>query len=337
MSGGDRLSAPREAARRAFAWWWGEISAFVPPRAQAKPRARALVRVRAHETLVEADGHQPARLPPLEQLDRTAAEPLRELASTHEVAIALGEHDVHRLTLQLPRAARRHLDQAIGYHLGVASAVKPEELSYVALPQNLGNGQLEVKVALAKRRRLETITDSWSRLDLPPVPIGAARDGELELETVIIEARSTSAGDKQPVWLWGLFMVLLTVAPLAASAILDVAEARTRAALQRLDQDERPRIAALSDAAAAARLQQRLEQPLRSPRVGELVAYLARALPKEAWVDELSWREGHARIMVRGLSAAEVRPLLEARSAWRVVRADDIPGGAALVLKPRSA
>ena len=315
-------------------WWGGQLHDLIPQRRHDLWRQRrATITLQISEHLVTFSGPGPRGLETCElsfddvgeradvvdAFVASLSKPLRRLA----VVLAPNQYLSQRLTL--PRVARAHLSETVGYQLPKVTPFTTDQVLYACgeLPEATADGPLSVWLLVVPRQRL---VQAMALLNRPaptsPLPVAAPpQPGEpLEMAWNIEESHG-AARRRRLVWI-GLLCAWIAAFGLHLRNQY-VAKDELHETLAELQTESRQVIALrerLAQSAAQLEHVGKLKQASTSSLV--LLDTLAKLLDDKTWLQRLDLDSNNLALMGISSSPSALIEKLEASAAFEGVRLD---------------
>lgn len=312
----------RAALADGFRWWWRELAGLLPGvlrRRLGRRRAELVIDLATTPPLLlHRDG---TAIEPVGRLEsapdpRTRAA-LARLAARHRgVSARLGPHHGLVRDLDLPLAAERDLDTAIGYQLETLIPFRRDEVVYACRvrARDTAARTLTATLAVAPQQVVGQARELAASIGLPLTRLEVVAPDNTVLD-LLGDAGGRTAANRRPRRLVLHGAALATLA--AAALYLPYRE--------RADYLERLSIAvaaASHEADAAGRLRQNLAEALAArdallghrdarPRQGALLDRLAGLLDDDVWLLQYQYGDGEARISGYAPGAARLVAVIE--------------------------
>lgn len=326
--------SPTMAAAAGFLRWWGSeladtVRALNP---RSKPNGPA-VRILIEPDCVAVEQRQGdsaerfVEARSFDSFDAGAFAELGALIAGTRPRLVLQPPDIFTTSLALPLAVRSRLDAAVALQIAEIAPLRPELLVWTIVERETRDERLHVRIAMAKRARIDTIVERFVEHDLP-VPIICAADGDEG--TPFPQARSqgwagVDFGRHGFALLSAMLLATIPLTTLAASAVLSVRAGWRAAALEQPVRDIR------SAERTAKRMEERrhLLAPLyRQPAAATILNALAKSLPPGDWLRSIQRKaDGALTLTVVTRDEAALDKALRASALMSGARVSDRTSG----------
>lgn len=316
------------AVRRAFGWWLGELRQMVPPALVAffdrKGAPETLLAIGPDAATLEMseEGRPgPVVVPLRGGSDEERAAGLRaaigDSASGRRVAITLHRSLVFSSTIELPASAGPALSQIMPHQIQRLVPLGGDEIrfDYRLEPAPARNGELRVRVFVAKLASIEKALGLARAAGLRPSVVSAAPEGEARPPIFWRREGEADANRRLRRRLEFAALIVLAVAYALYIHRLD----RMRDGLAGELAEARSRVAGISSLAAkVSRIEAAasfIDGRRDAARPLEIVDALTRLVPTDSWVDHLTLRgpsiemtgySPHASDLVARVEASEL-------------------------------
>jgi general secretion pathway protein L len=331
--GGSRTVA--SLATRFFGWWFGELSACIPPvlrRLVAGRRRRLYLLLRDDVTdLYEESAGKPRVLASLEQdapdaAARVLLQRLQDKGPWAEILAIIPAERALRRRLQLPLAVAENLRESIGFDIDRLTPFRAEEVVYQARIAGIDRqrGQVACELTVVPRATVDAALKRASvlgirpdRVAVEPEEAGTASPSETAAAPIYLPV---ALGGRVDRWLpWRLPAALVGLILLLAAAGLYLHFDRSDAVLAAYAA-ETAKYRKAADAAAKLREQVQTLARTRAaaatqrealPLVVDVLAELTALLPDDTWLTDLRLSDAHMQLSGYASSAATLVPVIE--------------------------
>jgi hypothetical protein len=287
----DRVtSLPMMPAVTGFLRWWGQelVDIFHALNPRKRPTARTVcILIEPDCVAVErCQGDEAERFVetcPFDSFDAAEFADLGALIEDARPRLLLQAPDIFTTSLVLPLAARSRIDAAVALQIGEIAPLRPEHLIWTIIDREIRDDQIRIRLAMAKKERIETIIDRFAAHDLPTPLICAADDGE---GTPFPQVGASGWGGIDfgrhgLLLITALLVVSIPLTTFTGSAILNVRAAWRAEALEQPVRE----IRSAEHLAKRMEERRRLLEPLyRQPPVAAILNELAKKLPPDDWI-----------------------------------------------------
>jgi general secretion pathway protein L len=306
-----------------FAWWSTELAGMLPrawsPNRRRRRRLLVLVLDRDEAALFQGVGAGRRLIGRGELGDPSSLRTQfdRSLGRKRQTIVRLPPQRGLRRSLELPAAARDDLEQLLRFEMDRLTPFRAEEVlfAYRIAGVDPQSRRLTVELQLAPRPVVEAALDDARSLGLVPVRVelGDADAAEDQLLDLLPDERARTSGMSR------LSRALALLAILLAAAAVGIPLHEQRSAAAGLEVEV---AAAKAEAEASLKLRERLEQlststdflaaeKLRIPMTSLILTEITRAVPDQAYLSQLDWRNGTLQLEGLAEAAASLVAVLE--------------------------
>lgn len=297
-------------------WWWEQMSTLWPISTFLKDPASQLVTVRLGATAEAKQASNAFVLPTdLEAVSDQDIARLKDQAQGAPIRILLDPAQTYVCSARFPKAALKAGSQTIAYHLQTASPLPVEDIIYDVVTREDGDNIL-AEIAITRTSTIEDIAAFFARHDLPLDGIGALVETEISdpkqandtLNFTFFQRLSFGHGLYSARVALGLCLSLISLPILCALGAFvygsfEVRSLDARLETQRSSYAEDIRLTRSFDHYTAIASQ--LHTGQTPDQISKLIADLAAATPKDAWLEQLSIDKGDVALQGYSRSSNE--------------------------------
>ena len=283
-----------EDVRGFLSWWRDELSACVPERVKALSSHLGRTDIRLARDRVEIDriegevGRTFTDNRPLEALDQEGWDQLGALLLASRRRLFLDPRDIWCTRLSLPAQAGTSLRSAIALQLQLIAPLQPDLLEWAWCVDRRDRTHIHLVIAMARRARLDHISELFALQDLAPPPIFCMTEvGPLQVRKGLAIRRSpASRRDRQMAALAALLLASIPLSTLFGAQLLAFTN---EAKLTQLRMQIGPKLAAEQRARRAINLRRALAPMAQGLPVSTALAELSPIVPEKTYLQQLTY------------------------------------------------